>query len=72
MKKSSDSNDGVGVGKEEPLFTAAMIMEFSMVVFQKLKIKPSCGHSISLLGIYPKDSIPYYKNTCLSTFIAVL
>ena len=40
MKKSSDSNDGVDVGKEEPLFTAAMIMEFSMVVFQKLKIKP--------------------------------
>lgn len=71
-KKPSDSNDGVNVGKEKPLVTALVIMEFSMVVLQKLKLEPSCGPSISLLGIYPKDSIPYFKNTCLFTFIAVL
>lgn len=33
MKKLSDSNDGVDVGKEEFLFIVVMIMEFSMVVF---------------------------------------
>lgn len=66
--KSSDSNAGEDVGKKnEPLLTASVITEIGMMVFQRLKMELTCDQSISLLGIYPKESMHHYKNSCLST-----
>lgn len=39
---------------------------------RKLEIDLPQTQLLPLLGIHPKDSIPYYKDTCLITFIADL
>jgi hypothetical protein len=41
-------------------------LEISLVVPRKI------GHSIPLLGIYPKDAPTYNKDTCSTMFIAAL
>ena len=40
--------------------------------FRKLEIVLPEDPSIALLSIYPKDALPYYKDTCSSMFIATL
>jgi hypothetical protein len=40
--------------------------------FRKVEIISPEDPAIVLLGIYPKDSPPYYKDTCSTMLIAVL
>jgi hypothetical protein len=43
-----------------------------MVFFRKLEIVLPEDTAILFLGIYPKDTPPYYKETCSTMFIAAL
>jgi hypothetical protein len=40
--------------------------------FKKLSIVLPEDPAIPLLGIYPKDNLPYHKDTCSTMFIAAL
>jgi hypothetical protein len=47
-------------------------LEISLAVLRKLDIVLPEVPAIPLLGIYPKDSPTYNKDTCSTVFIAVL
>lgn len=44
--------------------------KITVAVPQKLKKKSTVGPPIPLFGIYPEDSITYYRDPCSSMFIA--
>jgi hypothetical protein len=53
------------------LQTGATIQEINLAVPQKIG-NSSIDPAIALLSMYPKDALPYYKDTCSSMFIATL
>lgn len=48
------------------------IMEVSVVVLQKIEIKPREESVNPLLGIYPKDASFYDRDTCFNMITGVL
>ena len=52
--------------------TCTATLKISMVVSQKIGNQPTARPAIPLLGIYPKDAQPYYKDICSTMFIATL
>jgi hypothetical protein len=64
-------------GKNSPplvveLHTSTKTLEINVTVPQKIgKILPKYP-AIPLLGIFPKDSSPYYKGMCFTIFIGYL
>ena len=63
-------------GNTHPLLvgmqTCAATVEISMAVSQETGSQPPSGPAIPLLGIYPRDSLTYYKSICSTMFIATL
>ena len=63
-------------GNTHPLLvgmqTCADTVEISVVVSQETGSQPPQDPAIPLLGIYPRDSLTYYKSICSTMFIAAL
>jgi hypothetical protein len=47
-------------------------LDINLTIPQKMEIVLSQDPTTQLLGIYPKDVPPYYKDTCSTVFIADL
>jgi hypothetical protein len=54
------------------LQTDTTTLEINLEVPQKLEIDLPKDPTIPLLGIYPKDALPYHRDMCSTMFIAAL
>lgn len=71
---------GVNAGKQEHLLIAGGVRSEKLhkhcrlvwCSLRKLGIDLPRDAAIPLLGLYPKDSAPYYRDTCSSLFIGAL